>query len=166
MKQKIIDGISYRIARARYNGKWIEDCLIPENGYQVLKKVKPAKSDNKKLSDELDEMWSESVKVRDGYKCRKCGSVHNLNSHHIFTRSNKAGRWLLENGITLCAGCHILNYGSAHKTPELFREWLIGEMGQKEFDKLMYKVRLNMKVSKSDLEMVRLKLSAYLKQNK
>lgn len=51
--------------------------------------------------------WSQMVKERDGWKCVKCGSVNDLQSHHIKRwRANKAHRFDISNGMTLCRPCH------------------------------------------------------------
>ena len=44
-----------------------------------------------------------SVKMRDSYKCRLCGSINRLQCHHIdYNKRNSC----LSNLITLCSGCH------------------------------------------------------------
>jgi predicted restriction endonuclease len=99
-------------------------------GYKVLRKVKSAKN---KLRDIADKDWSEKVKDRAGWKCELCGKIDRLQSHHVFTRSIKAVRWSLDNGVCLCAGHHLF---LAHKRPELFRDKIIELRGQEWFDKL------------------------------
>ena len=54
----------------------------------------------------LDKKWSETVKQRDG-KCLRCYKTVNLQSAHIFLRRHLGTRWDKNNGITLCAGCHL-----------------------------------------------------------
>lgn len=64
--------------------------------------------------------WQRAIKKRDG-KCQECGSVSNLEAHHInpikaiieannITNRDEAREclelWDLENGITLCRKCH------------------------------------------------------------
>ncbi len=52
-------------------------------------------------------LWSSLIKYRDGYKCLRCGSKKQLESHHIFRKC-----FIVEamfdsgNGITLCRMCH------------------------------------------------------------
>ena len=72
-------------------------------------------------------------------KCEKCGKTSYLNSHHIFSRSNRSVRWSIENGITLCSGCHTLCNDSAHKAPADFVEWLKDYRGIKWYNKLRLK---------------------------
>lgn len=66
-------------------------------------------------------IWMDSTKERDNYKCVKCQSVDNLESHHKIElsellyqnniKSTDEARlckklWDIENGITLCRKCH------------------------------------------------------------
>ncbi len=88
----------------------------------------------------MDDAWSIKVKEKAGFKCEYCGLEAPLNSHHIYSRSNKAVRWDVDNGICLCVGHHTFNSRfSAHKTPIEFIEWLIKYKGQEYMDKLIKK---------------------------
>lgn len=52
-------------------------------------------------------MWSLSVKERDSYTCKKCGSNKDLHAHHILPwKKDESKRFNIENGITLCRSCH------------------------------------------------------------
>lgn len=42
-----------------------------------------------------------------------CGSTQHLHSHHMMAKKSNVLRWSLENGITLCAGCHFTKVHSA-----------------------------------------------------
>lgn len=44
--------------------------------------------------------WAHAVKTRDGYRCRVCGTIHDLQAHHI-----RPG-YDLDAGITLCRAHH------------------------------------------------------------
>jgi len=47
-----------------------------------------------------------------------------LAAHHFKGRSCKATRLMVENGVSLCLGCHTFSsVFSAHKTPEAFTRW-------------------------------------------
>jgi hypothetical protein len=61
-------------------------------------------------------LWAIAVKHVVGYKCVRCGSLDNLNSHHIESRSNIALRLDLRNGICLCPSCHKFGKESFHKS--------------------------------------------------
>lgn len=51
--------------------------------------------------------WRKVVLSRDGYKCRKCGSVEKIEAHHLLRWIDfPHARLLPENGITLCRACH------------------------------------------------------------
>jgi len=50
--------------------------------------------------------WSKAVRLRDG-SCTKCGSLENLEAHHIKSKSQDPELKLhIDNGITLCFKCH------------------------------------------------------------
>jgi len=73
------------------------------------------------------ERWAHAVKARDAWTCQKCGNQRELCSHHILTwRCDTENRLNINNGITLCANCHI-DYHSKHKQTETldnFIDWL------------------------------------------
>lgn len=95
-------------------------------------KVIVKKFNKTKAKKNLDSLWSQAVRIRDG-RCCKCGSVTCLNAHHIFGRRHLATRWVIDNGITLCMPCHIF---WAHRDPGTFMAWWIGKYGKSEFDRL------------------------------
>ena len=45
------------------------------------------------------------VMERDGWRCQACGSMQNLQVHHLKFRSH-SGSDIEQNLITLCAQCH------------------------------------------------------------
>lgn len=51
---------------------------------------------------------SAEARKRDGHHCRICGSLFNLETHHLVPRSlaGRAVRDLVANLVTLCADCH------------------------------------------------------------
>lgn len=89
-----------------------------------------------------DRDWSRRVRERDRYMCRRC-EVHYLanstalHAHHIFTRSRKATRHDLDNGVSLCYGCHMW----AHKNPLEFHEWAEKQLGEDAYDVLQARSR-------------------------
>lgn len=100
------------------------------------KKTKTKRAEKKKLDNE----WATQVKENAEYKCEYCKKETNLHSHHIFSRSKKSTRHLPENGICLCAGCHVFNSTfSAHKTPTEFTIWIIEHRGQEWYETLKQK---------------------------
>jgi 5-methylcytosine-specific restriction endonuclease McrA len=53
------------------------------------------------------------VLERDGWRCRKCGSLENLQVHHKIRRSQQ-GNDNLDNLATLCAYCHTAEHGQLY----------------------------------------------------
>jgi hypothetical protein len=94
----------------------------------------------KGVDGKLDIAWSKLVKLKAGMKCEYCGKTTPLNSHHIFSRSNKSTRWHPINGVCLCVGHHTFSSTfSAHKTPLEFVDWLTRYKGSEFIDRLRIK---------------------------
>jgi len=80
------------------------------------------------------QQWRKQVFERDNYTCQCCGDKKggNLNAHHISSYTNdKDNRLNIDNGITLCDKCHILDDNSYHKvcgvsnsTKDKFIKWI------------------------------------------
>jgi 5-methylcytosine-specific restriction endonuclease McrA len=64
-----------------------------------------AKDPRLRLDPECYQVLHHSVLERDGWRCQVCGSLANLEVHHIMPRS-KLGDEAEENLITLCSQCH------------------------------------------------------------
>ena len=83
------------------------------------------------LDKKLDTAWSKLVKKKAGNMCEYCYKTTGLNSHHIYSRSNRSVRWDVKNGVCLCAYHHALSSKfSAHKTPIEFILWLEDKKGK------------------------------------
>jgi len=96
----------------------------------------------KAVNKRKDDEWAHEVKVRANFRCEYCGSEKNLNSHHLFSRSNRSVRWDVDNGICLCAGHHTFSsVFSAHKTPFEFTEWFKEYRGLENYLKLRIKAK-------------------------
>lgn len=68
--------------------------------------------------------WREAVISRD-MACVICGKgPEYLNAHHLIPKNFKKWSLVVDNGLTLCAGCHTLGRFSAHKNPLWFSRWL------------------------------------------
>jgi len=83
------------------------------------------KKSKKALKNKCDKLWSLAVRLRDNYTCQRCHAKHEINSrglhpHHIFSRKNLSTRFDMDNGITLCFGCHRV----AHDRPHDFKDWI------------------------------------------
>jgi hypothetical protein len=87
-------------------------------------KFRPAIRRNmtKAQQNRLDKLWREKIKARDEY-CQVCGTTQNLHAHHVEGRRLRCLRWDADNGILLCAGCHLFKPLSAHNAPAWFMEW-------------------------------------------
>ena len=82
----------------------------------------------------LDIEWAKAVKDRAGWACEKCGRTTSLNSHHVFgKRAHPSVRHDLENGVCLCAGCHLW---WAHKEGIEFTYWITERLGKRKLDAL------------------------------
>lgn len=78
--------------------------------------------------------WTRKVFNRDNYTCQCCGKRGgNLNAHHLYNFSEyKDLRYDVDNGITLCEKCHLVNYpnsfhsiyGEYKNTPGQMKEYI------------------------------------------
>lgn len=109
-----------------------------------------AKITTKSLKKRADKLWSEIVRKRDG-KCMKCGRTTNLQAHHIFSRKFNNTRWNIDNGITLCYGCHLF---WAHIEHENFRDLIIGLIGEAKYFELKNLSSQIKKIDKIGLESI------------
>ena len=126
------------------------------------KKKEAKKVSVKVLSNRCDYLWSECIKIKDWYKCVYCWKTSQLNSHHLFTRSRKATRWDLDNGITLCCSHHIFSEDfSAHKTILEFSRWIENKLWSKKIDSLLKKSRETKKITSEYLQEVIKELQEY-----
>lgn len=97
-----------------------------QGGVNVLNKKIRHLNENRK--------WMDAVKKRDGFRCVDCGSSDNIESHHIkelsdlvrdngITSTDEALRcaelWDIENGRTLCRGCHYKTHNRKSKNENI-----------------------------------------------
>ena len=78
--------------------------------------------------------WKKKVFERDDYTCQCCGKRGgNLNAHHLYNFAEYEDlRYNVENGITFCEKCHLVNYpnsfhsiyGEKNNTPEQVYEYI------------------------------------------
>lgn len=78
--------------------------------------------------------WKYKVFKRDNYTCQCCGKRGgNLNAHHLYNFAEYEDlRYDVENGITFCERCHLVNYpdsfhsiyGEKNNTPEQVYEFI------------------------------------------
>jgi 5-methylcytosine-specific restriction endonuclease McrA len=69
-----------------------------------MKKV-PAKSPRPRLDADAYRELHRRILERDGWRCQVCGSMQNLQVHHLKLRS-RSGSDEEQNLITLCVQCH------------------------------------------------------------
>ena len=81
----------------------------------MLKRVKRIK-----LGNQIYRRLMKRVLERDGWRCRNCGSLENLQVHHQIKRS-QMGNDSLDNLVTLCAHCHMEEHGQLCYTAPAIR---------------------------------------------
>lgn len=118
----------------------------------------------KGIDGKLDDAWALLVKLKAGMKCEVCNKTTRLNSHHIYSRSKKSTRWHVQNGVSLCVGCHVFSSKfSAHKTPTEFTEWLINNKGSDYMDRLRIKANSISKLHPFEKELLLKELEKEIK---
>jgi hypothetical protein len=78
------------------------------------------------MTNRLDAIWREIIKLKG--KCDKCGNTKDccqLQAAHIYSRNNRATRWVIINGLALCAKDHRW----AHQNPTEFADFVINKLG-------------------------------------
>ena len=83
------------------------------------------------MTKKLDKILGEITRAR-GY-CVRCKNTETLQTAHIYSRSNRAVRWDLNNVVCFCYNCH-MNF--AHKNPIAFTEWVKSWLGEFKFTEL------------------------------
>lgn len=107
---------------------------------------------SKCIDAKLDKAWREVVKRRACGLCEYCCGPGS-NAHHIVGRRNKSTRWEIANGVYLCAKHHIFDsIFSAHQTPTLFSEWIIGQRGEEWHEGLTVMANTHKKWTKEEKE--------------
>jgi len=62
----------------------------------------------KRLRKIADQLWSRAVRLDWAERCTVCGRGR-CHAHHVIPRQHESTRYLLRNGISLCAHCHQWN---------------------------------------------------------
>lgn len=121
----------------------------------IKKKKVKIPNTSKKLDKKLDDAWLLLVKLRAGMKCEYCGKKTTLNSHHIFSRSNKSVRWDTMDGICLCVKHHTFDpLFSAHKGSVAFNKWLREYKGEEFMNKLENRANITSHYSISEKQII------------
>lgn len=81
-----------------------------------------------------DTEFSKWVRERDK-KCARCGKNEYLQNSHYWARANSATRYLPENCIALCYGCHYGNRigGWEYNKQGAYREYMINWLGEEKY---------------------------------
>src|SRR3990167_1972852 len=85
-----------------------------------------------------DIIYSKYQRKLKGYRCEKCGAVHdplskNLGVSHFWPRSNESTRFEDDNCDVICnIPCH--EYFESHRTE--YKEWKLNRLGKREYDLL------------------------------
>jgi len=145
--------------------KWCMNEFEKEKRKKVREKKKVSISSLTKVADTL---WSLVIKYKWGNECVYCWKTEYLNSHHLFTRSRKATRWDIENGICLCSGCHTLSSTfSAHQTSLEFFLWLEWKFWREWIEKRKVKSQTIIKVTpefiQSEIENLKMIKEKYIR---
>lgn len=120
--------------RSKRFAKGVELGLRPEKGPPPKRK---AKSERIRLRDQLDELFSQLIRIRDKRlrgSCPFCGSMIQC-CFHILTRSKYKTRWLETNAV---GACHSCNLRYEHDTTFIIKvhQWYVCTYGQAQFDDL------------------------------
>lgn len=86
----------------------------------TLRSTRKAKNPKPPTDRELDALCREIVRIRDGFRCRRCGD-REAQWSHVHSRTCKSARWMLENSLLLCARCHLRWW---HEHPSETGPWL------------------------------------------
>ena len=130
------------------------------DNFQKPKRKK--KSRRKGIEDRLDDLWRRVVYKRAGNRCEYCGRGDTLNAHHIFSRSNRAVRWDVDNGACVCVAHHTFGTVSFHKSPLAMTEFINNKRGQEWYNRLMTAAGQPGKMSLGELEEIEARLKQIL----
>jgi len=115
----------------------------------------------KQLKKLLDKKWAEIIKIHAGYRCEWCGKKsERLNAHHIFSKRNTSIRWIPQNGVCLCVGCHF----RAHQEPVEFVNFIEKKLGKNLLEYLRAEANSLKKFKKEDFKNINITLSEELKR--
>jgi 5-methylcytosine-specific restriction endonuclease McrA len=67
-------------------------------------------TENRRMDPSSYERLRQQILRRDGWRCQYCGSMSNLEVHHMEFRSH-SGDDSEKNLITLCTACHAATHG-------------------------------------------------------
>ena len=82
------------------------------------------KSSRKQLKTECDRLFSQLIRIRDGFRCQLTGSMDNPQCAHLFSRRYLATRWDPLNAWTLSQSRHMFYTHRPLEWDEVLRERL------------------------------------------
>lgn len=93
-------------------------------------------SSGRKAAKQTADKWF-SLIVRARGPCLKCGTPHNLQCAHVFSRRYTAVRWDERNAVPLCRGCHVY---FTHRPIE-WEDWIVATIGMDVYNSLRITAR-------------------------
>ena len=112
--------------------------------------MKKKKTNKQKLESECDKLWSQCIIARDR-TCRGSNSSDRLSAHHIRSRTHRATRWDLDNGLCLSWKVHFLQKAN----PERFQDLIINIIGDEKYAALKRKSLVPVDYTIADIEDIR-----------
>lgn len=110
-------------------------------------KLGTSASRRKKLINQLDEVVSKIVRLREPY-CVTCGTTENLTCSHLITRNKKSIRWNLDNCHCQCKSCNFRH----EYYPEIYTEWWLNKYDQEKYSELIKMGNVTKKWTLEELE--------------
>lgn len=104
------------------------------------------------FSDYKIAKWSRIVRIRDNHTCVMCkesaetrSDIHAMHAHHIDRQVDKPELAVnLNNGVCLCANCHLAIVHSTHKNHRqfrvIFKRWVRRKANREFEEKYQYKL--------------------------
>lgn len=111
-------------------------------------RIKHEPGTRRRLVEDLDEVTSQIVRHRDGFRCVLCGSTFEPQAGHLWKRGIYATRWHLDNVWTQCS-----KHNRDHNTvPEPFMNFVAAKIGEERYDALRALKESTRKISDAELE--------------
>lgn len=111
-------------------------------------RVKHEVGSRKRLIEDLDEVVSKIVRLRDGRRCVLCGSTYRPQAGHLWKRGVYATRWDLDNVWTQCPKHNI----DHNVRPEPFMNYVAAKIGEERYDALRRRAGTWRKISDAELQ--------------
>jgi 5-methylcytosine-specific restriction endonuclease McrA len=111
--------------------------------------------------DPVDKLFSDYIRMRDGYRCQRCNTYFpeekrgGLHCSHYFGRGRENTRFDPENCDALCFGCHRI-WGSEDK--EGYRTFKIKQLGENGFNALQVRAEAFKKRNQRGFQRKRIKI--------